>query len=169
MVEGYFQLLRNADSLMVGHTRFCSGRLRVEKNMGWGQGEGRASAGSSEKRKSILRVPLHVPCPHWHVRDWTTTLVLRGWRDWFGDGSLLWLMKGGWKRHRDGGCSLRESIDEASHAALTCREALKPLVCQWLMITSSREDWIEVGGNGTSQNLVINKSWWHMARTESCT
>lgn len=33
---------------VAGHTRFCSGRLRAEKNLRRGQGLGRTSAGSSE-------------------------------------------------------------------------------------------------------------------------
>lgn len=65
-------------------------------------------------------------------------------------------MKEEWEGRRDGGCPLRESTDEASHAAPTCSQAPKPLVCQLLMITPSREDWVEVWGKGTSQNMVIN-------------
>lgn len=65
---------------------------------------------------------------------------------------------GEWEGQRDGGYPLRESTDEASHAVPTRRQAPKPLVCQLLMITPSRGDWREVGGKGTSQNMVINKS-----------
>lgn len=43
-----------------------------------------------------------------------------------------------------------------------CRQASKPLVCQLLMITPSREDWIEVGDKGTARiwlSIKANDTW----------
>lgn len=67
-------------------------------------------------------------------------------------------MKEEWEGRRDSGYPLRESTDETSYAVPTRSLAPKPLVCQLLMITPSREDWVEGWGKGTSQNMVINKS-----------
>lgn len=69
---------------------------------------------------------------------------------------------GEWEGHRDGGYPLRESTDEANHAVPTCRQAPKPLVCQLLMITPSREDLIEVGVREQARiwlSIKANDTW----------
>lgn len=146
IVEGYFELLWNADSIRVGQIRFCSGRLRVRENLVGGQWMGRTPAGQYQKVTILLEGPASRTMPTLTYERLNDTWIERAER-------LIW----GWffamaderrKRHTAGGGPWSESTYEASHAASTWRQAPKPLVCPLLMMIPSREDWIEVGGWG---------------------